>query len=194
MNRRWSMTLPILLVVTIAQADHVNTMSELLRLPKYCWGTQQINAISGDQMHEEYIKRYGPAYHDMHHYCWALNTENKIAITNPPDSKFQLGTVVMSDIDYVLRQNKDPKFVFLPEIYTTKARILFKLDKAEDAVPWLIKAIETNPNYTPAYARLSDYYAEQGKTAEAIKILNQGIARTKRSDMLVRRLKELQGK
>ena len=193
MNRRWLMTLPMLLAVTMARADHVETMSELLRLPKYCWGTQQIAEISGDRRHGEYIKRYGPAYHDLHHYCWALNTENRVSITNPSDGKFWLGQAI-GDIDYVLKANKDPKFVFLPEIYTTKARILFKLDKAADAVPWLEKAIKTNPNYIPAYARLSDYYVEKGDTAEAIKILNLGIARSKKSDMLSRRLKALQGK
>jgi tetratricopeptide (TPR) repeat protein len=194
MNRRWLMTLPMLLAVTTVQADQVVNMSELLRLPKYCWGTQQIRDVSGDPVPiEEYMKRYGRSYHHLHHYCWALNTENKVAITNPHDWKFQLDFVAMGDINYVLSQNKDPKFAFLPEIYTTKARILFKLDKAADAVPWLKKAIEANPKYLPAYARLSDYYAEKGDKAEAIKILNQGIAHSKHSDMLSRRLKELQG-
>ncbi len=192
MNRRWLMILPMLLAVTTAQADRVESMSELLRLPKYCWGTQQVREVSGDPVPlGEYYKRYGFGYSHLHHYCWALTTENRVAITNPRDGKFWLDNAI-GDIDYVLRQNKDPKFVFLPEIYVTKARILFKLDKAADAVPWLQKAIAANPKYLPAYARLSDYYAEKGDKAEAIKILNQGLARNKNSDMLNRRLRELQ--
>lgn len=197
MNKRWLMILPMLLSMNMAQAGSVRgvySLVELSRLPAYCRGVQQIRKISGDPVPiEEYVKRYGFSYTHLHHYCWALNAENRIAITNPDDWKFQLG-VAIGDIDYVLSRNDDPDFVFLPEIYTSRARMLFKLDQPADAIIWLKKAIAKNPNYTPAFARLSDYYAEQGNTEEAIKILNLGIANGKKSDMLSRRLKELQGK
>jgi len=98
----------------------------------------------------------------------------------------------INGIDYVLKNNHDPKFIFLPEIYVARARLLFNLDEDLDGVSWLEKAIKLKPSYVPAYARLSDYYVEQGKTAEAIRILKQGIDRSKSSDMLIRRLRDLQ--
>ncbi|WP_200335714.1 tetratricopeptide repeat protein [Thiocystis violacea] len=176
---------------TMAQAGRVESVSELLRLPAYCRGTQQIRDISQDPTPiDVYIKKYGWAYSHLHHYCWALNEENRISIARPPDGKFWLGEAI-KDIDYVLNQNRNPKFIFLPEMYTTKARILFKLDKPLDAVLWLKKAIEANPRYVPAYSRLSDYYLDQGNTAEAIKILEQGISRSQQSAILQRKLREL---
>jgi tetratricopeptide (TPR) repeat protein len=189
---KW-VALILMLLTTMAHADRIENLAELARLPAYCRGTQQIREISQEPSYkvQEYYAKYGPTYNHLHHYCWALNTENRVSIQNPRDGKFWLGTAI-GDIDYVLHQNHDPKFILLPEIYTSKARILFKIDQAADAIPWLQKAIATRPDYVPAYARLSDYYAERGDTAEAIKILKQGIAKSKKADMLNRRLGELQ--
>ena len=173
-------------------ADRVESPAELTRLPAYCRGTQQVREISQDPTPiSVYIAKYGEGYNHLHHYCWALNTEHRVSRDNPSDGKFWLSNAI-GDIDYVLRNNRDPHFIFLPEIYTSKARILFKLDQGSDAVQWLQKAIATRPDYVPAYARLSDYYANQGNKAEAIKILKQGIARSKRSQMLQRKLSELE--
>lgn len=192
MNTKQLIVFWALFFATTVQADRVETISELLRLPAYCRGTQQIREVSGDPVPiGEHIKRYGTGYNHLHHYCWALNTENRVAISNPYDGKFWLRNAI-GDIDYVLRNNHDPKFFCLPEIYVSKARILFKLDQPEDAVPWLKKAIALRPNYSPAYARLSDYYVEKGDKAEAVKILKQGIAKSSKSDMLIRRLRELE--
>ncbi|MBK1642405.1 hypothetical protein CKO12_11060 [Chromatium okenii] len=190
-----AMLLWLNLGVSHASGDgNVTSASQLLGLPSYCRGTQQVRAISQDPTPMSvYIERYGPTYNHLHHYCWALNTENDISQRHPPDGRFWLGTAI-SNIDYVLHNNNDPKFIFLPEIYVAKARILFKMDQANDAVPWLEKAITLRPNYSPAYARLSDYYLEKGNKEKAIKILQQGISRSKTSEMLTRRLRDIQAK
>jgi len=170
----------------------ITSAAQLIGLPGYCRGTQQIRAISQDPTPMSvYIERYGYVYTHLHHYCWALNTENSIAMNNPKNGHFWLGTAI-SNIDYVLKNNQDHKFVLLPEIYVSKARIFFKMDQPDDAVPWLKKAIALRPNYSPAYARLSDYYVEKGDKAEAVKILKQGIAKSNKSDMLIHRLREIE--
>lgn len=171
----------------------IQTKGELLRLPKYCYGTQQIREISGDPIPiATYIKKYGDGYNHLHHYCWSLNQEYQAqSMSDRAIARSWLESAI-GGIDYVLRNNKDEKFIFLPEIYATKARILFQLEKKSDAVIALKKAIELRPAYTPAYARLSDYYAEIGETTEAVKILKEGIAHSKKADMLNRRLKDLE--
>ena len=139
-----------------------------------------------------YIKKYGASFAHLHHYCYALNDEYEAdSISDPIRRHHRLAKDAIGDLDYVLSNNKDPNFFFLPEIYTAKARILFKLDDPKNALIWLRKAIDARPSYAPAYARLSDYYVAQGMKEEAIKILNQGIARSKRSDMLKQRLNKL---
>ncbi|PQJ96199.1 hypothetical protein CXB77_10435 [Chromatium okenii] len=193
MNIKKLIVLLALFFATTVQADNVESVSELLRLPAYCKGTQQIREISGDPVPiEEYIKRYGLGYNHLHHYCWALNSENNAVYMSDRDLAHSKIFHAISDIDYVLRNNHDPKFFFLPEIYVSKARILFKLNQPDDAVPWLKKAIALRPNYSPAYARISDYYVEKGDKAEAVKILKQGIAKSNKSDMLIHRLRELE--
>lgn len=176
-------------------ADKVDSAMDLARLPAFCRGTMLIRDFSQDPTPwEVYLKKYGKSWTHLHHYCWALNGENHAASISNPDRRYDKLRYALGDIDYVLSNNKDPNFYFLPEIYTSRARILFKLDDPDNAVIWLKKAIDLRPSYVPAYARLSDYYVDRGETEEAVKILNQGIARSQRSEMLKRRLSEIQHK
>lgn len=187
------LAITLMLCTPMAHADKVESIAELVRLPAYCRGTQQIRDISGDTVPiKDYERKYGFSYSHLHHYCWALNSENNAAFMN--DRYLASGKLeqALGDIDYVLRANDDPKFIFLPEIYTTKARILFKLKKSSDAILWLQKAIDANPRYMPAYARLSDYYLDQGDKSKAVKILEKGIAHGQRTEILTLRLKKLE--
>jgi len=181
------------MTVSAEQTYRIQTISELIRLPAYCKGTQQIREISNDPVPiETYVKRYGKGYNHLHHYCWSLNQEYQAQ--EMLDHQFAKSWLegAIGGINYVLRNNHDPKFFCLHEIYVSKARILFKLNQPDDAVPWLKKAIALRPNYSPAYARLSDYYVEKGDKAEAVKIIKQGIAKSNKSDMLIHRLRELE--
>jgi tetratricopeptide (TPR) repeat protein len=173
----------------------IQSEAELLRLPAYCRGTQQIREISRDPIPiSTYIQKYGPGYNHLHHYCWSLNQEYQAhSISDRAIARSWLRSAI-GGIDYVLRNNHDPSFVFLPDIYVTRARILFQLEDDPNAVSALKKAIELRPSYVPAYSRLSDYYVEKGNTSEAVRILKQGIAKSKKSDMLTRKLRELQVK
>lgn len=175
-------------------ADRVENLLELARLPTYCRGTQQIREISRDPVPiEEYQARYGFSYSHMHHYCWALNSENKAnSILDPAQRKSKL-FYALGDIDYVLR-NASPNFVFLPEVYTGKARILFQLHQDAEAVSALRQALELKPAYWPASLRLSDYHKRQGEIENARKILEKALEHTPNSKILNKRLAELGAK
>lgn len=175
----------------ITSADEVKNLSELSLLPPYCRGTQQIRTISKDPKPiEEYMAMYGKAYYHFHHYCWALNTENNAWKTSDKYlRKSKLG-YALGDIKYVL-ERAEPEFVFLPDIYNTQARILFSLQHDLEAVIALKKAIELKPDFVTPIARLSDYYADHGDKARAIKTLEDGIDNTENAKTLLKKLKKL---
>ncbi|MCK7578192.1 MAG: hypothetical protein MZV65_22290 [Chromatiales bacterium] len=82
-------------------------MMELSRLPPYCRGTTVINQMmgaEGKELHLHYKRIIGPTYSHLHHYCWALNAENKAAtmFDNPMYQRTLLITAI-KDIDYVLK-------------------------------------------------------------------------------------------
>ncbi len=172
-------------------SEIIKNMAEVLRLPRYCWGTQQVRNISRDPKPiQEYLAIYGKSYYHMHHYCWALNAEYKASRILDKGPRESVLSYAVLDIQYSLDRT-EPGFVFLPDMYTAKARILFKLHRDDEAVIALTKAIEAKPDYVFAIARLSDYFANKGDKAQAIKILEEGIDHTEHAATLIRKLEEL---
>lgn len=186
-----SFSILLALFSATAVADEVTSMAELALLPPYCHGTQLIRNISKDPKPlEEYYAMYGMSYSHFHHYCWALNTENNAWKTS--DSylrKSKLG-YALKDLQYSLDRS-DQNFVFLPDIYNTKARLLFSLRRDAEAVLALHKAIEIKPDFVTAIARLSDYYADHGNKARAIQTLETGIDNSEKAGTLIKKLKKL---
>lgn len=181
----------LVLFSNIVAADQVENQAELALLPDFCRGTQLIRTISRDPKPiADYLAIYGKPYYHLHHYCWALNAENKAVRISDKYLRESKLTYALSDIKYSLDRS-DPGFVFLPEIYNTQARILFALRRDPEAVVALNKAIEAKPDYVPAYFRLSDYFVDKGNKAEAIKILEQGIDYTEQANALIKRLAKL---
>ena len=145
------------------------TLAEVNRLPAYCRGTQQITRLTGAS-HEAGLKLYGEEYHHLHHYCWALNAENKaLGVLDKTQRGYLLGPAI-SDMDYAINHCR-PTFILLPEMYSGKARVLFKLGRAPEAVASLYKALQIKPDYAPAALQLSRYFERQGERAKAIAIL-----------------------
>lgn len=179
------------LATATAAADEVKSLAEAYMLPPYCSGTQQIRTITHDPRSiNEYMAIYGHTYYYLHHYCWALNTVNHVMLMEDQYLRNSKLTYALHDIQFVL-DRATPNFILLPEIYVTRARILFMLKNDSEAATALIKAIDAKPDYVPAIARLSDFYAENGDKDKAIKVLEQGIDHTKRADRLIEKLKQL---
>ena len=169
----------------------VKNLSELAMLPPYCRGTQQVRVISKDPVSiDQYMAIYGSSYYHLHHYCWALNSENKANLMLDKKSRDDILNYALSDIKYVLT-NASPDFVLLPDIYNSQARILFSLHRDSEAVLALERAIELKPGYVPAVARLSDYFAHIGDKAKAIMTLETGIDNTGNADGLIKKLAAL---
>lgn len=187
----------LFLVLTVlnapAWADPVKDVTELALLPQYCKGTQLIREISKDPIPiKQYVAMYGHAFTHLHHYCWALNTENK-ALKMRGEARQSKLRDTLGDYKYII-DLAPPDFVLLPDIYTSRAQVFFQLKRNVEAVADLNKAIELRPDYSRAYARLSDYYQLTGDTRNAIKILEQGIGNAKNGSntgLLIRKLGRL---
>lgn len=159
---------------SVANADPVRNVSELALLPQYCRGTHQINEISKDPTPmAQNVAIYGNAYTHLHHYCWALNAENKAMRIGRGYRAKLLES--LGDYKYIL-DLAPPSFVLLPDIYTSRARVFFTLGRDAEAVRDLYKAIELKADHDRAYAQLSDYYQRSGDKNKAISILEQGIS------------------
>ena len=172
-------------------ADEIKNVSELMMLPPYCRGTQQIRTISNDPTPiEQYGEVYGKSYYHLHHYCWALNSENKAIMMSNKYQRESTLSYALFDIKYVLDRS-EPDFVLLPDIYNSQARILFTLHRDGEAVMALEKAIELKPDYFPAIVRLSDYYVQIGNKDQAIKTLETGIENSEHADTLIKKLAAL---
>jgi tetratricopeptide (TPR) repeat protein len=171
----------------------VEDLSELALLPTFCKGTQQIRAISNDPKPlAEYQAIYGDTYVHLHHYCWALNTENQLPkIRDEHYRQSQLNSV-LTNIEYVAHL-APPDFSLLPEIYISKARILFKLERDVKALAVLFQLTQMRPDYGPAYAQLGDFYQRIGDRRNAIKYFEQGLTNSNRGNaaFFIKKIKEL---
>lgn len=170
-----------------ARAIPVSNKEELKGLPSFCKGTQLIRDISGDTTpYSTYLQMYGADFQHLHHYCWALNTENKFR--RKPSLYFGYLSEAIGDLNYVLSQSKDPNFIFIPEVHLAKARIYLLLKQKEKAVASAYEAIAKKPNYVSAYTYLSDLYEDSGNKANAIKVLKSGLEHEPDAKPILRRL------
>ena len=172
-------------------AGAVKTLGELAMLPPYCRGVFQVRDISKDPTAPSYYGQiYGPSYAHLHHYCWALNGENKANTIFDKHLRDSELIFALGDIKYVLT-NASPDFVLLPDIYNSQARMLFSLHRDSEAVLALEKAIELKPGYVPAVSRLSDYFVHIGDKEKAIQTLKNGIDNTENAGGLIKKLAAL---
>lgn len=174
----------------MAEAISVTTKEELQMLPPICASTRTMSEISGDTRPiEEYMRTYGGAFSHLHHYCWALNTENKFRKSPNKYRGYLPGAI--GDLDYILNLNKDPNFVFLPDIHLAKARIFLYQKQRGKAIASALEAIQTKQDFVPAYTYLSDLYEDMGNKSEAIKTLKNGLKHAPESTPILRRLARL---
>jgi len=185
-----------LLISTTSSYAGVKNERELAILPEYCHATQQIRSISKlpQSAYDNNVKIYGETYHHLHHYCWALVGEfnaNTHSSLNDKGLRSTRLDQALRDIQYVLNKNPPETFQPLAEIYTTRARILFSLNRSGEAIGDLIRAINLQPGYERAYAQLSDIYIHIGQKDKAILTLENGIENNESPKLLLRKLERL---
>jgi hypothetical protein len=177
--------------------DNVESLDprDVAILPRYCKSTQ----LFRDEFHPDqseiaqWYEVMGPAFHAMHHYCWALMQTNRAMLLarSKKVRDFYLDSAV-NNMDYVIR-NSPADFVMLPEILTKKGENLLRLNRTALGIATLQQAIRMKADYWPPYAALSFHFRETGNTGQAREWLEKGLAAAPNTPALEKRLKELEG-
>jgi tetratricopeptide (TPR) repeat protein len=164
-------------------------------LPPYCKYTQDFRARLPEGNNPLEIERWtavmGATFNHMHHYCYGLMDTNRASFASktPEQRRYQL-SISINEFDYVI-QRAPAEFPLLPEILTRKGENLIRLERGEEGLIDLRRAIEIQADYSPAYAAISDFYKDSGRTAKAREWLEKGVAAAPNSHALTRRLAEL---
>lgn len=197
MSIRHILKLLFLCLYSVTAAAQVDvTLQDLPFLPKYCMGTQLIRNVSKDTTPMAvYMRLYGPEFHHLHHYCWALLEYQKAssAPDHPTDGEYPRSGWLnrsLEDLKYIIDRSGD-NFIFLPDILTTNALVLNALGRKEQAIDSLKRAIRIRPDYLPAYVRLGDLYKAAGDRANAIRILETGLKAVPGTALIIHNLQEL---
>jgi len=162
------------------------TDAEYRQLPPYCLAkargdyTPWVSYFSGQEN----------AMH-MHHYCDCLRFQTR-ALQNRAERKYNF-QIAAGGCEYVLTHAR-PDFFMRSEILTQKAKALMGAGDEVQATTSLIKAIEFNAKYAPAYVALADYFAGRQDKKRALEYLEHGLANAPENKTLRSRYKELGGK
>lgn len=167
--------------------------TDLAILPEYCKGTQFLRDVSKLPMArvKAYYAEYGPTYNHLHHYCGALFAEFNADQILDKGPRLNAYNIALDNLDYVLKKDPPASFPLLPEIHTSRGRILLKMGRPGEAIAELNKVIEMKPDYEPAYIELSEYYLTTGKKQNAISILEKGVENNPSPSRLLKRLEKL---
>jgi tetratricopeptide (TPR) repeat protein len=134
----------------------------------------------------------GPMDTHIHHYCYGLIITYEVKLSRrmtPQARNHALGQSIV-EFDYVISR-APADFILLPEILTKRGESLLALRRVQDAHSTLSRAIETKPDYWPAYAVLSDYYKASGELDKAREWLDKGLGASPSAKALEARRVEL---
>ena len=129
----------------------------------------------------------------MHHYCDCLRFMNRAYLTSDQYERRHALNVAVGGCRYVLSHAK-PDFYMRPEIMTQMAIGQRMLGQQAQAAAELLKAIQFNPDYGPAYAELADYYRDLGDKKSGLEMATEGLKHEPDSTRLKRLYTELGGK
>jgi tetratricopeptide (TPR) repeat protein len=167
---------------------------ELELLPKYCMYAQAFreNVPGGNDKAElaRWEATLGPTFHHVHHYCYGLMNETRALLAREERTRGFYWNNAVLEFDYVL-QRTTPDFILMPELLTKRGDSLLRLGQIARGLESIEQAIAVKGDYWPAYARLSDYYADAGDIEQARESLNRGLAAVPNSKTLQQRLAEL---
>lgn len=178
-----------------AQGQKVLEPGLVALLPPFCKYTQDFRARLPEGNNRAEIERWtavmGETFNHMHHYCYGLMDTNRatFASRTPSDRKHQL-SISIQEFDYVI-QRAPAGFALLPEMLTRKGENLIRLDRGEEGLVELRRAIAAQADYSPAYAVMADYYKDTGQLTKAREWLEKGVSAAPHSRALTRRLAAL---
>lgn len=130
-------------------------------------------------------------YNSVHHYIFALNWINRYKLSFTMQyagiENDRLGALnkaikefaYMRGLGDILKKNKLYYNLLLYEAY-----VYNELGNIKDAVKNYYEAMKTRPSYANAYIEYATLLNSAGKTADAIKILNIGLKKTKGNKLI----------
>ena len=164
---------------TYAMQPMNETQAEMALAPSYCRDTQGYgNSGTPDAPSpaaQRWVGMMGKTFWAMHHYCWGqINMQRAMRSGTAPQMRQHLLGSVLDDYNFVLRY-ASANFVLLPEIHTRVGEVELLLSRPRDAEKSFAKARALKRDYWPAYSHWAEYLIKVGKTAEARKLVKQGL-------------------
>lgn len=169
---------------TALAESYAISASEARQLPPFCLGLSIDNFEEDAKSLKQNIKIPGL---DTQHFCHGM----KAIIRGDRGEKSYYNTAI-TEFNYVqsrsttLSQNE-----LLDSNCLYKAEALGKLGQTGPAITEYNKAIQLNPKYHQAYARLADFYLKLGMKQDALDTVNVGLKFSPNSKGLRNRLRKL---
>lgn len=173
------------------------TAFEISRLPSYCLDTEWFagpkNSPRQSPKAAQWEQLMGYGFWSLHHYCWGLlSLERFHASPGTGEARKFLIHQIISEYFYVLK-NSPPDFLLRPEI-------LWRLGEAEllrenfgEAYDAFLQARRMKPDYWPAYSSWAEVLIKAKKSADARKLIEEGLAHSPQSKVLQEMFRKLGG-
>lgn len=188
--------LTLLSTTSIAGRPPNITPEEIALLPNYCPYTQGFQygiklGMNNHPMAERWHGTIGPAFMDLHHYCWALIELQRASKRSTPDEiKKGLRLSALGNLWYVINKGHND-LALLPEIYTWIGRTELQLERPTQADTAFKKAREIKPNYWPAYYHWGEHLFSNKNNTEARHIVIEGLKHSPTAKPLQELLRKL---
>ncbi len=168
----------------VAQVRNL-TWGELSLTPPVCLDVQGIsltgwaNGFRHSPRAPHWEALLGPAFWDLHHYCWALVHQQRANRAGTPlQTKRHLHEVAINDFYYVINnalERGQTDLVMLPELYYRAGDAYLQIDDPAKATVEFEKARVAKPDYWPAYVGLSTVKERIGRRKEARDLLERAL-------------------
>ena len=166
---------------------------EVPMLPEYCM--QDAKGVFWTQAERErWFRLLGDMVRHIHHYCRGLAATNRaLYFSKNANERYGHLTQSIPEIQYVIGNAKDD-YPLMPEFLYRKGDNLLRLNRHQEGVDALTRAMELKPDYWPPYAAMSDHYKRLGDNKKAREWLDKALAIAPDAKALKARLDDLNGK
>ncbi len=123
----------------------------------------------------------------MHHFCNAYVLEARAVKADNEKDRQRFYHAALQQNNYVIGR-WTAGVPFLVIAYYRQGLLASELGDEAVAFKAYRNAIEINPNYTPAYAAISDWFGEHGDREQAVEYLRKGLDLNPESRLLRERL------
>lgn len=147
--------------------------ADFMILPPLC--RAKISQQSDQEIQAQWIRKYGPDWGHMHHYCFGLKALNlAYRDFNNKTKREYFSAQAVNEFSYAL-DRATPVFQLRPEILIQRGRALMLLRSYDEAKESLEEALEHDPKSVDAWVFLSDLHILIGRKTEALMVLEKAI-------------------